>query len=777
MIYTASLALPVVKAFGKQVMQSNINKICELMSLDPDTSNMDVVMFGPKDMIGPKLVKIENAIAIAHPDVCIIYIYQKDADKNLIDINNKYKCKSINKNTVREAFEEFVGDHQVKQGKRQVTSADFEEEPELSPISQEVISKDPEAKKKKTERVFFGSFARKSQKPVNSGTPEADDETLVDLEDGELDDEISVKVNTSGETVSKQDTHFDIPKRDRDMFAKHGETPMDTQKMSEEPLPDLSKFFSANEDNEENEDEDFTLDFGDENGEDADGNKLEDKPVPMPSFLNPMENVKPMETEPHTPTFAQSVDEVQNYEDWTLLKEKLNRDIILNDLIKENSEYAGLISMIDVLSKRIETVWRDTTLSPDEKFEKIKEIGLEKSTLKASTNSMSAQKVITMVSDVVLVAKRTVETKLKSIDEAMYKIASSDTKLQDTSHIDAVIEERTKIQMDLLSMAREIVDLYTRVEDVVVEEIQDLDSKLPSASAFINNQMSPIGTQIFTPTNTAVLANRLMKALQENKVVASSLEISVNTVIEQLFKLCERDEEIIQYLQDSVNLLKANRVEDAVIADTLLKNLLRLYTGMDNTGRSATAITWCGVLSRRQNSLLIDLTGRSKFREYGITPISLDEFMDKRIEQQFLCVESDHILDSEELQELVNELKLRLNYYPCVNIIVAPEDNLGLSQLSEEAKCVHYITDCSPKSIEFMKEVIRNHTTGNVARKLITIDTPVSPLMIADNLNIDPTSTKLITLPAVPTIRACALRRDRPYEYMDVVNIFEEAFR
>jgi hypothetical protein len=107
---------------------------------------------------------------------------------------------------------------------------------------------------------------------------------------------------------------------------------------------------------------------------------------------------------------------------------------------------------------------------------------------------------------------------------------------------------------------------------------------------------------------------------------------------------------------------------------------------------------------------------------------------------------------------------------------MAPEDTNGIQQLSEEALCIHYITDCSTTSIRVMKDVVANHTTKNIARKLVTIDTPVSPLMIADSIGINQ-PVKIVTLPAIPAIRACSLRHDRPYEYTDVQKIFEEAFR
>lgn len=693
MIYTASLNIPVKKALKNQVMQSSVSKIVSLLTLDPETTNMDVVFFGPKDLLGPRQSLIQNAVANKHPDVCVIYIYVKDNEADLLDTEYKLKTKKISEKAIVQAFEEFVGDHQIRAGKQQVASADF-----TSPIDEEeFFEEDPIVK------------------PVMP-TPQV--------------------VNPDPEPVF-DDTEIDIPEFNMDIPPeeefKMEPTPMDTAVGTHDVLQSPL---------------------------------VEDAPI-----------MNCLEPDTNRRTIEQQLAGINSFEDWALFKEQLNKNSVVKHLIEENSEYVGLVQMLDVLDKRIEAVWRDSSLSPDMKFDRIKEIGLERSVVRASTNSINVDKVISIISTIVLSAKRTVDAKLASLDTAMYKITTDKEVIADTSYIDKAITERTKIQLELLNISRGIVDLYKSIDVLVTDEIAELDRKLPSANAFINDMVKPIGTQIFTPQNTAALTNKLLKALQENRLIASQLEESVNNVIEMLFELCDKDEEIIRYQSNLINMLKAHRVEDVIITNTLIKQCLQLYVGADNTGRSATAITWCGILSRRHNSLLIDLTGRAKFREYGITPMRLDDFMTSRPEQQFLCVESDHILEPEEIQKLVDQIKSRLNYYPYVNIILAPEDTNGLTQLSEDAKVVHYITDCSTQSIRVMKDVVDKHKYTNIARKLITIDTPVSPLMIAESMGVDATKVKLVTLPTVPAVRACAIRHDRPYEYTDTIKIFEEAFR
>lgn len=698
MIYTASLNIPVKNALKRQVQQSNLQKICQQLPLNPDITNMDVVILGPKDCIGPRREQLQNAINKRHADICVIYIYEKDADADNIDCDYKKQCKKIKPPVIVDAFEEFVGEHKVRQGKQRVSSADF-----VAPISDSIgnVKKEEQEDINVTYKPF--EFNLDTQEPVEEPEPEP-----------------QIEAPSIEDAIEKLEEPV-VPVED--ILSK----PLDTAFSIEQPL------------------------------------EAKDEELPPP--------VKPVTT------VEDSLAAMNTFDDWSILKEHLNKNTVVKKLIEENTEYVGLINMLEVLDKEIQTIWRDPALSPDQKFEKIKSIGLQRSVVRASTNSINVEKVISIISTIILSAKRTVDEKISGIDTALYKITTDKKSIMDTSYIDRAIEERAKVQRELLCISRGIVDLYRSIDNLVTEEIMELDRHLPSSNEFINNMVKPLGTQIFTPQNTAELVNKLHRALQNNRLVASQLEESVNAVIQSLFELCEKDEEIIRYQANMLNLLKANRVEDVIIANSLLKKTMRIFVGADNSGRSSTAITWCGILSRRNNSLLIDLTGRAKFREYGISPISLDEFLNNRVEQQFLCVESDRKLTPEELQNFTEQIKGRLNYYPYVNVILAPEDTEGINQLSEDALCIHYITDCTTSSIKIMHDVVERHKTENIARKLVVIDAPVSPLMISNSVGVDPTICKLVPLPNVPALRACSIKHDRPYEYNDVVGIYEEAFR
>lgn len=478
-----------------------------------------------------------------------------------------------------------------------------------------------------------------------------------------------------------------------------------------------------------------------------------------------------------TMSIEEAIDNVRSTDDWELFKQSLHRDSIIKKLIEENSQFQGLINIIDTLDYKIQGIWQDVSLSAEAKFDKIKEVGLDRAVAVATANSIMADKVIGIISKITLAAKRTVEDKLESYDKAMYTVASNKMQITDASQIEHAMNERAKVQFELLALSRKIIDLYTTMDLLVTQEIDELDAKLPSSNEFINNMIRPIGTQMFTPKNTAELANNMLKALENNRIVHSQLENHVNAMVEMMFELFQKDSDVINYQQNLIAMLRASHVEDVVIVDSVIKNMLRIYTGADSTGRSSTAITWCGILSRRQNCLLIDLTGKSKFREYGITPMSLDDFMKDRVQKQFLCVESTGVLNPDYLQSVMEELKTRLDYYPYINLIMDPDDIDSIEQVSSDALTIHYICNCTKESMEKMKETIHSHTYKNIARKLVLIDPPISPLSIMDALEVDPTLFRLVILPNMPDIRACAIQHDRPYEYEQVVRVYEEAFR
>lgn len=489
-----------------------------------------------------------------------------------------------------------------------------------------------------------------------------------------------------------------------------------------------------------------------------------------------LEDMRKKQEVVETKSLENQIKELNEFGDWDFFKKSLEKDSVLRELMHENTQYAGVINMLEVIDKKIANVFKDTSLSAEERFDEIKKLGLEKSSYKGLDNNIVVDKVINIMDAIVHSAQATVDRKVNNIRKAMDTIAKKKMMYEDQSTLRALIDERLKIQTELMELAKNIIETYKTMDYSVGMLIESFENDLPSSNAYINEIMKPV-KNIFLPQNVATLATRLMKDLQSNRVSMAALEGSVTEVITLLFKLCDTDNTIIEYQQKLIDLLQAQKVEDVVIIDSMIKNSLRVFVGTSDSGRTATTLTWAGMMSRRQNSVLIDLTGSSKLAQYGVNPVSLDDFLNERIERQFLCVEGNIDHDLERIDEILNELKTRLNYYPFITIVLSDKQKELLHKLSPSTLSVHFLTDCTPKSIGALNDIVASYDEDNVARKVILIEPPIDPISIINNMGVDPLLTKLIIIPRLSHIAACSLKGLQPHDNREVLEIFEEAFR
>jgi len=327
-----------------------------------------------------------------------------------------------------------------------------------------------------------------------------------------------------------------------------------------------------------------------------------------------------------------------------------------------------------------------------------------------------------------------------------------------------------------MELSKDIIEVYMAMDQSIQDLVKEMDDDHSFQNDYMNEVMRPIRA-MFIPQNIATVTSRLLGDLQRNRVVMSIIEDKVKQLFTLVFQLCEEDATIIDYQQRIIRLLRAQRVEEVVVVNNLLKHALRIFVGAPETGRTATALTWSGVQARRHNTLLLDLTGSAKAGQYGMETVSLDAFLADRLERPFLVVEGSLDDNLDRVDEVVSELRTRLHYYANLNVLLDASQTELLARLAPSALSVHFITDCTPRGIALMRQTIDSFREENIARKVILIDPPIEPLKLLPDLSLDPLLTKIIVLPRLQYIRACSLHRKRPFDSREVVEIFEEAFR
>lgn len=752
MIYTAKLAAPVKKAYGERCYGTNIQKICEQLSLDPEVSGMEACVLCPKDVAGIMRKKVQLAIEDKNPDVCVIYIYNNEKEADLVDTPFKKQVKKTTPDVVKDIVEDCMGNYLLS-AKKTVVSRDAK-------VTKTINSK-PEDVQVTAGGLKGGLFKNKAA-AAKKDNQEVGDELKYDVA---LD--LWYKIDALGNQIyinkktGKEMTKMQVEARKTRIKQGSYKLP--------KTLPEGVRPDPADAENVEIPDD---LVVGDIEDDDIPVNLGEPKEPESPVVEEP---VKPNLEERVESDFERNLKEVSNFHDWGLFKEAMSKDAAIRQLLEENTTYQGVVQMLSVLDTEIKTTYYDKGLTSQQKFEKVLEIGNKRSTLMATHNDILARKVLNVIDAVTIGARRTVNDLLDEHRKSMEQITVSKEGLFDETELHRLVDMRSKAMCELLALVKSTIQLYQAMDLEVSDVILDMDKRLPSDNEYIN-EMVGSAAEVLTPTNSMELARTMMRALQEKREAFVLMEEQVRKVIDSIRELFDRDEAIIQYQQHITQMLKAHRVEDAVIIDSVIKNILNVYIGQRGSGLTATALTWSGCLARRRNTLLIDLSNESKLGDYGEDVVDLDEFMRQRIDRP-LCVVAGTVPDVEALTELITELKTRLDYYAHINVILDSTQLEYAKVLAKESLTVNYITNCTKDNMEEMGNVYASVDVNNVAQKVLMVNPTIDVLKVAEYMNIDVTSTKCISIPDVPKIKSCGVLQDKPYEYVGVRTVFEEAFK
>lgn len=752
MIYTAKLAAPVKKAYGERCYGTNIQKICEQLSLDPEVSGMEACVLCPKDVAGIMRKKVQLAIEDKNPDVCVIYIYNNEKEADLVDTPFKKQVKKTTPDVVKDIVEDCMGNYLLS-AKKTVVSRDAK-------VTKTINSK-PEDVQVTAGGLKGGLFKNKAA-AAKKDNQEVGDELKYDVA---LD--LWYKIDALGNQIyinkktGKEMTKMQVEARKTRIKQGSYKLP--------KTLPEGVRPDPADAENVEIPDD---LVVGDIEDDDIPVNLGEPKEPEPPVVEEP---VKPNLEERVESDFERNLKEVSNFHDWGLFKEAMSKDAAIRQLLEENTTYQGVVQMLSVLDTEIKTTYYDKGLTSQQKFEKVLEIGNKRSTLMATHNDILARKVLSVIDAVTIGARRTVNDLLDEHRKSMEQITVSKEGLFDETELHRLVDMRSKAMCELLALVKSTIQLYQAMDLEVSDVILDMDKRLPSDNEYIN-EMVGSAAEVLTPTNSMELARTMMRALQEKREAFVLMEEQVRKVIDSIRELFDRDEAIIQYQQHITQMLKAHRVEDAVIIDSVIKNILNVYIGQRGSGLTATALTWSGCLARRRNTLLIDLSNESKLGDYGEDVVDLDEFMRQRIDRP-LCVVAGTVPDVEALTELITELKTRLDYYAHINVILDSTQLEYAKVLAKESLTVNYITNCTKDNMEEMGNVYASVDVNNVAQKVLMVNPTIDVLKVAEYMNIDVTSTKCVSIPDVPKIKSCGVLQDKPYEYVGVRTVFEEAFK
>lgn len=737
MIYSFELASLLRKGFGRdKVFSSQINKICEQMPLDPEVSKMDTVVLSSKDLKGLNRGKVQTALLTKNPNVTFIYIWSKKGEEDLIDTPFKVELKKVTADLLYSAVNEIISDTLIKSGKLNADDSD----------SAIAIPKPLKPKFKASK------FGKKNEDEV--------EET----------EEVVVKIDPiTGLHYYNDDITDEMIYCDEDGRRL---TPAEVQ-IAKDKLAAEKKEEAGSNDGREDDDgfEDIDIDLDD----DSNTSGIEEKVAlyPVKEAMIPEQEEEEVKEQPvinKSMELKNEIESIKSFNNWEALNDALQETSIFAELIANDADYNGTLKVLESLEVQMLDIMQNPRLSADEKFDKLLDLGRDKTTTKGITNSIMVDKLISIIhnlsAQVGSIAKGIVDKNYKAIDAA----AAVDRIVLDDTANNEVIDAAVKAEVSLLNTKKEIASLYSVMNKTVQDTTKGLTSGLPSENELIN-QIIGMSDEYFTPKNTKDLFHKMLEALEENKSTFVQADESVNRLLDKLNDVAIKYREVIKYQSERILLLKANRVEDIVIMDTALKPTMQLFIGESGSGVTSTVLARTGVIARgAKNVVIIDLSRKAKFADYGIETETWENFSENRVNREFICVTAPEIID---IDEILSHLKTRLDNYGSINIILSPEQISEAAMLAGDSLTLNFISDCTPRNMVVMQEAIGALSSiPNIARKVILVNPVQDPISCCRTLGVELGNTKLITIPYLPEMKECLVNKTQPAMYPEIRGAF-----
>lgn len=705
------------------------------MPLDPEVSKMDTVVLSSKDLKGLNRGKVQTALLTKNPNVTFIYIWSKKGEEDLIDTPFKVELKKVTADSLYTAVNEIISDTLIKSGKLNADDSD----------SAIAIPK-PLKPKFKASR-----FGKKDEEEVEEA------------------EEVIVKIDPiTGLHYFNDDITDEMIYCDEDGRRL---TPAEVQ-IAKDKLAMEKKEEAGSNDGGEDDDgfEDIDIDLDDDNASGV-GEKVALHPVKEAMIPEQEEEeVKEQPAVNKSTELKNEIESIKSFNNWEALNDALQETSIFADLIANDADYNGTLKVLESLEVQMLDIMQNPRLSADEKFDKLLDLGRDKTTTKGITNSIMVDKLVSIIhnlsAQVGSIAKNIVDKNYKAIDAA----AAVDRIVLDDTANNKVIDAAVKAEVSLLNTKKEIASLYSVMNKTVQDTTKGFTAGLPSENELVN-QIIGMSDEYFTPKNTKDLFHKMLEALEENKSTFVQADESVNRLLDKLNDVAIKYREVIKYQSERILLLKANRVEDIVIMDTALKPTMQLFIGESGSGVTSTVLARTGVIARgAKNVVIIDLSRKAKFADYGIEAETWENFSENRVNREFICVTAPEIID---IDEILSHLKTRLDNYGSINIILSPEQISEAAMLAGDSLTLNFISDCTPRNMVVMQEAIGALSSiPNIARKVVLVTPVQDPISCCRTLGVELGNTKLITIPYLPEMKECLVNKTQPAMYPEIRGAF-----
>lgn len=502
--------------------------------------------------------------------------------------------------------------------------------------------------------------------------------------------------------------------------------------------------------------------------------------VEVPVDLGVVEEPVVQEEMPSVPeeTLLERLSNCQHITDLKNFTDELKATGIIKDIIKTQADYTAIEERIKGLNEKINAVYDDPLIPMQEKLDKVHALLYDKGYYRAKTNTVIEQRIEELFSTIISKTMGYVNERCRELDKAISKYATYPFEQHQSTRVTALLNERSNVLLELAAMQTEMQCIYMGLEKVATEITDTIadQSNTDTGRPLQDSRQRLLGVAT-VPIETHEIIERILTKQYESAEDFEEAKRNIIELTKKLVHVLNMDKETFEAVTKTVELLKANNIEDTIIKETLIKKSLRVFVAQPGTGGTVIPYICSKVKSRESgNVLYIDITGNSKLQNYGEVTTDLAEWLDNPAEAQFKIVTGNLSNTPEMGQRLLVALTKAADYYRTINVVVRPEQNNIFDMIVPDVLCVNYIVDAASTDLEWYANFIKDTQYENVGQRVILNKAiPSVTSLVLDKLHlVTEYNVQCVSIPYEPVVVECAIRGIKPYEVEQVMLAFRE---
>ena len=512
--------------------------------------------------------------------------------------------------------------------------------------------------------------------------------------------------------------------------------------------------------------------------------EVPEEPAPEEAPLVTLEVTEEIKEEPKEPEPEDMniLDRIRRSESWaalTAITEEINASRIVQEITQVNASFNQSEQYVAALCENITAILSNPDYDTSTKLSRVRSIMHDRAYIKAKNNSIIEQSVESIITALVDKAKQEVESKTQEMDERILRaLQNRGSEEAPNVRLATIVENRAKLLVELSALDLEIKGMASTCINTINDTVDNVISSSVSTtdSPILDSQMKARYGEI-VPENLLTVLDNLFQSGQNSSLEFSKMSQAVNSTIRKLYNLLAYYQEESEVLADTIRFLRANKVEDTVLANTIMKKTNRLFITTGDFDSIALSYMISKHHSRKNNNvLLLDLTNNNVLDLFGIKSKLYSEFMEREhFNDKFLVVStySDtgiSLSTIEDCQRLSTRLLHYAKHYSMINIMCTPEQRAIIEHFAPEVLSLTYMVDCYPSSIMKMSQCINSIRVDNTASRVVLVNYISDSAQICRELGIiERLDMQLTTCKPVPEIRYCSLHKQDPYEVESIV--------